>query len=99
MLDGWWVEGYDGRNGWAIASDPNAEPAVQDEHDATAMLDLIEGELVPRFYDRDGDGVPRAWTAMMKAAIKTAGLHFGAQRMLADYVERVYRPTLASAGG
>jgi starch phosphorylase len=99
VLDGWWVEGYDGRNGWAIASDPNAEPAVQDEHDATAMLDLIEGELVPRFYDRDGDGVPRAWTAMMKAAIKTAGLHFGAQRMLADYVERVYRPTLASAGG
>jgi len=49
---------------------------------------------VPRFYERDGNDIPRAWLRMVKAAIKSAGLRFGAQRMLADYVERIYRPGL-----
>ena len=98
VLDGWWVEGYDGENGWAIASDSAADPESQDGRDAQAMLDLVEREIVPRFYERDAGGVPRAWTRMVKAAIRTAGLRFGAQRMLADYVEQVYRPALVARG-
>jgi starch phosphorylase len=94
ILDGWWVEGYDGLNGWAIESDSHGDPDACDERDANAMLQLIEHEIVPRFYDRDADGLPHAWLRMVKAAIKTAGMHFGAHRMLADYIEQIYRPGL-----
>src|SRR4030095_283590 len=94
--EGWWAEGYDGENGWAIAADPDADPQVQDARDAQAMLDLIEREVIPRFHDRDRDGSPRAGTRMTKAAIKSAGLRFGAHRMLADYVQQVYRPAVAA---
>jgi starch phosphorylase len=91
VLDGWWVEGYEPGNGWAIASDPNAPPEVQDPRDTTALLDLIEQEIAPRFYERDSDGIPHAWVRMMKASIRTAGLRFSAGRMLGDYVSRIYR--------
>jgi starch phosphorylase len=94
ILDGWWAEGYNGENGWGIAGDPAGDPESSDERDANAVLGLIEHEIVPRFYDRDANGIPRAWLRMVKAAIKTAGLHFGAQRMVADYAERIYRPGL-----
>jgi len=92
ILDGWWVEGYDGQNGWAVESHADADPDIQDERDAKVVLDLIEREIVPRFYERDEHGVPQAWMGMVRAAIKTAGRRFGAHRMLADYVERVYAP-------
>jgi starch phosphorylase len=99
VLDGWWAEGYDGENGWAVASDPTADAGAQDARDAEQVLDLLEHRVIPCFYDRDADGVPRRWTRMMKAAIKSAGMRFGAQRMLGDYVDRAYRPTIAAAGG
>ena len=92
ILDGWWAEGYDGGNGWGIESDPDTDPETQDTRDANAVLDVLEHEILPRFYERDGAGIPRAWLSMVRAAIKTAGLRFGAHRMLADYVERVYMP-------
>jgi glycogen phosphorylase len=95
VRDGWWSEGYNGQNGWAIESDPHADPEAQDDRDANAVLDVIEREIIPRFYDRDGAGIPRAWLGMVRAAIKTAGLRFGAHRMLADYVERMYAPPRA----
>jgi starch phosphorylase len=96
VRDGWWAEGYDGENGWVIESDAAAGEEAQDERDSEATLNMIEHQVVPRFYERDANGVPRAWTRMVKAAIKSAGLRFGAHRMLADYVERMYRPALAS---
>jgi starch phosphorylase len=92
ILDGWWSEGYDGQNGWGVESDPRADPGPQDERDANAVLDLIEREIIPRFYERDAAGIPRRWLPMVREAIKTAGLRFGAHRMLTDYVERVYLP-------
>jgi starch phosphorylase len=79
-----------------IESDAAAGEEAQDERDSEATLNMIEHQVVPRFYERDANGVPRAWTRMVKAAIKSAGLRFGAHRMLADYVERMYRPALAS---
>jgi starch phosphorylase len=96
VLDGWWAEGFDGENGWAIAGDAGGDPQMQDAHDAAAVLDLIEREVVPRFHERDADGIPRAWTKMVKAAIKSAGLRFGAHRMVADYVRQVYEPAVAA---
>ncbi len=91
ILDGWWVEGYNGQNGWAIEGDPAGDPDACDERDTNAVLGLIEREIVPLFYERDADGIPRGWLPRVRAAIKTAGLRFGAQRMLGDYVEQIYR--------
>jgi starch phosphorylase len=90
VLDGWWAEGYDGSNGWAIDGDVDADEEAQDRRHAATMLRLLEEEIVPRFYDRDEAGVPRAWLAMVRASIRTGGLQFSAQRMLADYVSAVY---------
>jgi len=90
VLDGWWAEGYDGTNGWAIDGAVDPDEAAQDRRHAQALLDVIEREAVPRFYERDADGLPRAWLAMVRASIRTAGLQFSAQRMLADYVAQVY---------
>jgi starch phosphorylase len=90
VLDGWWAEGYDGENGWAIDSDSSLPWWEQDEHDCAALFDLIEREVVPLFHDRDDDGVPRGWIAKVKASMRTLGPTFGATRMMRDYVDRVY---------
>jgi len=91
VLDGWWAEGYDGNNGWAISGDEDPNHEAQDQRDAGTLLDLLEKEVIPLFYDRDADGVPRGWMQRAKAAIRTAGLQFSARRMLRDYVDSAYR--------
>jgi starch phosphorylase len=90
VLDGWWIEGHDGTHGWAI-EDVDGDPEAQDDHDASALLDLLENEVVPLFYDRDADGVPRRWMQRVKASIRMAGLQFTARRMVRDYASRVYQ--------
>jgi starch phosphorylase len=90
VLDGWWAEGYDGENGWAIDSDSSLPPWEQDAQDCTALFDLIEDEVVPLFHDRDEDGIPRGWIAKVKASMRTVGPRFGATRMMREYVEKVY---------
>jgi len=93
-LDGWWAEGYTGTNGWAI---PLAGPdADTDEADVESLFTLIEEQVVPRFYERDAEDLPRAWIQMMKHALKTAGERFTARRMLQEYVTDYYVP--AGAG-
>jgi starch phosphorylase len=93
ILDGWWEEGYNGRNGWAIGStDEFADPAHQDAVDAESLYSTLENEIVPLFYDRDADGIPRAWVAMMKEALKTVSVFFNTERMVTEYVERIYLP-------
>ena len=91
VLDGWWEEGYDGRNGWGIGSPPIADPEKQDAHDATAAYDLLESEVVPEFHERDGDGIPRRWVARVRASLATAVHRFTAARMLDDYLASSYR--------
>ncbi len=89
-LDGWWVEGFTGTNGWAV---PNAAAGADvDESDCGHFFDLLENEVVPRFYDRGPDGVPTAWVHMMKHALRTAGERFTARRMLQEYVRNYYAP-------
>ena len=89
VLDGWWAEAYDGQNGWAIET-PTGDPYQQDEHDARALLDLLEGEVVPLFYERDADGIPRRWLQRIKISMARLIPSFNAERMVRDYLERVY---------
>jgi starch phosphorylase len=93
ILDGWWPEAFDGENGWAIG--PDVEPGDdwrQDQEDALALYQLLEEEIVPAFYDRDENGLPRRWAEMMRHSIVTVGARFSASRMLKDYVEHAYAP-------
>jgi starch phosphorylase len=95
VLDGWWVEAYDPACGWAIAS-PEADPATQDEHDASVLYDLVEHEIVPLFYERDANGIPRRWLARVKASMARYVPRFASERMLREYVEALYTPPAAS---
>jgi len=91
VLDGFWAEAFEeGQNGWAIASE-GADEGAQDARDAAALYGLLENEVVPAFYDRDAQGIPRAWIRRMRASLRTMATRFSARRMLRDYVERVYR--------
>ncbi|BDG01223.1 alpha-glucan family phosphorylase [Anaeromyxobacter oryzae] len=92
VLDGWWCEAFDGRNGWAIRSEPGPDEAAQDARDAAALYDLLEREVVPLFYDRDAAGVPRAWLRQVKASLQSIGPRFITARTLEDYVAHVYSP-------
>jgi len=86
VLDGWWVEAFDGANGWAIDSPTNLSPQQQDAHDAAALFDLIEQEVLPLFYARPSpDGVPAGWVALIKRSLKTIGPRFNARRMVEEY--------------
>ncbi len=98
ILDGWWDEWYDGSNGWSIPSAEGIEdPDRRDEIEATALYDLIENEVAPRFYDVDGTGVPLRWLEMVKHTLKTLGPKVRAARMIQDYVETLYRPAADSS--
>jgi starch phosphorylase len=91
ILDGWWLEGYDGTNGFAIGNgNDSADVAAIDALDAESLYQTIEQEVVPLFYTRDDNGLPRQWIAMMKRAIETLAPKFNSNRMVEDYVRRVY---------
>ena len=97
VLDGWWAEAYDGTNGFAIGmGETHTSPEAHDRRDADELLQVLSEEVIPLYYDRDPDGVPRAWTARMKRAIRTLGWRFNADRMVMDYVRLCYLP---AAGG
>jgi starch phosphorylase len=90
VLDGWWAEAYDGSNGWAIDGAVDADHGAQDWHDATALFGLLEQQVVPMFHERDADGVPQRWVAMMRRSLMTNGPRFSATRMLREYADRIY---------
>jgi starch phosphorylase len=97
VLDGWWAEAYDGLNGFAIGmGETHASSERHDVRDAEAMLRVLRDEVIPLYYDRDRDGLPRGWIARMKRAIRTLGWRFSADRMVMDYVLKSYIP---AAGG
>jgi starch phosphorylase len=89
VLDGWWIEGDDGETGWAITS-PDADAAAQDDHDAAALYDLLEHEIIPLFYERDADGLPRGWIGRVKASMQRLIPRFSAERMVREYVAVLY---------
>jgi starch phosphorylase len=91
VLDGWWAEAYDGANGWAISGEVDPDHHAQDERDAAAFHHLLDGEVLPAFYERDESGLPGRWIELMRASLRTLGPMFCASRMLAQYVEGPYR--------
>jgi len=99
VLDGWWVEGYQGNNGWGIGKGEVYEDTeYQNQVESRATYDLLEKEVVPGYYDRGSDGVPRSWVATMKASLQTLCPVFSTDRMVQEYAERSYLPSFAQWG-
>jgi len=93
VLDGWWNEAYDGRNGFAIGhGGMHNDPDVQYQRDAEYLYETLEKEIIPLYYQRDVHGVPALWVKRMKHAMQTLGWRFIADRMVKDYAERFYIP-------
>jgi glycogen phosphorylase len=97
IRDGWWDEWFEPEFGWAIPSAEGVEdPEHRDDLEAAALYDIIEQQVVPRFYDVDGGGVPRRWLEMLRQTLTSLGPKVQATRMLRDYVEQLYRPAAMS---
>jgi len=91
VLDGWWAEGYDGDNGWAMSGDVDHDHGAQDDHHAQELYRLLEDEVAPQFYDRDEAGIPQAWVMRVKRSMRTLIPAFSATRMVQEYEQRIYR--------
>ena len=97
VLDGWWAEAYDGLNGFAIGKGrTHSNMDVHDTRDGEDLYRVLSGELIPLYYERDRDGLPRGWIQRMKRTIRTLGWRFNADRMVMDYTQKCYVP---AAGG
>ncbi len=91
ILDGWWCEGYDTDTGWAIGAGEDYDDSDnQDEVESKGLYDVLENSVIPLFYDRSSDGLPRNWIAMMKASMKKLGPQFSTNRMVKEYTEKFY---------
>jgi len=97
VADGWWPEAYDGENGWTIGPERgHDDEAEQDREDALALYKTLEEQVVPTYYERDAEGLPRRWLRMMKRSIATVAPRFSASRMVREYAEQAYLPAAAS---
>ena len=99
-LDGWWIEGYNGKNGWAFGNaTTDLSPEQQDEEDSNRLYDLLEQEIVPLYYEKDKEGMPHQWIQIAKEAIRSAGAAFSARRMVKEYTEKLYVPAARQSAG
>jgi starch phosphorylase len=95
VLDGWWREGFNGRNGWAIGDDTDhADQSYQDRMDAESLYNVLENEIIPLYYKRSVDNLPVEWIAWMKESIRTLAPQFSLRRMLKEYSDRLYLPAM-----
>ena len=92
ILDGWWVEGFNGKNGWAI--DGREDIRNRDDVDAAAIYDLLEKEIIPLYYSALEDGIPHEWVRVMKETIRSNASRFSTRRMVKEYLDRFYVPAL-----
>ena len=90
VLDGWWIEGFDGTNGWAIGPDDVAHDQQMDEDDAEALYTALESAVLPAWRNRGHDGVPTHWLAAVRRSTITCASRFNSHRMVKDYVEQLY---------
>jgi starch phosphorylase len=98
VLDGWWDEWYDGRNGWAIPSaDSVQDPSRRDELEAAALYDLLSKSVAPLFYQDGRDGLPDRWLELVSHTLRTLGPKTLATRMVREYVTRLYTPAVQSS--
>jgi starch phosphorylase len=92
-LDGWWAEAYTSEVGWALGDgQEHGDDPAWDAAEAAALYDLLEQKVIPEFYARDGEGMPRAWLARMRASMSTLTPRFSADRAVRDYTEQYYLP-------
>jgi starch phosphorylase len=97
ILDGWWAEAFNGKNGFALGNGTqHVDDEVTDARDGQHLLHVLRDEVVELFYDRDADGLPGAWIERMIESIATCAARFSAHRMVMDYVDSGY---LVAAGG
>ncbi|MEA3438685.1 MAG: alpha-glucan family phosphorylase [Chloroflexota bacterium] len=96
VLDGWWREGYNGKNGWAIGDDVDyTTSALQDEKDAKSLYETLENDIIPLYYDlRSADNLPGEWITMMKESIRTLAPQFSMRRMVKEYLLDLYLPAM-----
>jgi starch phosphorylase len=99
ILDGWWVEGYNGGNGWAINGTEFADLDQQDDYDGKRIYQLLEEEIVPLYYTRDRDGIPRGWVEVMRDAIRSNAPRFSTRRMVKEYTTKLYLKAMAASEG
>ncbi|MDZ7662612.1 alpha-glucan family phosphorylase [Thiohalophilus sp.] len=93
VLDGWWGEGFDGENGWAIHPHAsNADDTLRDQEESADLLDILENEVIPLYYDYGSQGYSSGWVRLSKASMKSCLPRFNAQRMVVDYVKNFYAP-------
>jgi starch phosphorylase len=97
ILDGWWPEGFDGANGWAIGStEQHEDPEVQDAADAESLYSLLEQEVVPLYYDRSADDLPSEWLGKVKLSVRSLAPQFSMRRMMKAYIEDMYHEASSS---
>ena len=93
VLDGWWAEGYNQKNGWAIGTNAEYENYdIQDNFDSQSIYDTLENKVVPMYYDKDENGISEKWMETMKNSIVSTGGRFSTSRMLVDYINELYMP-------
>jgi glucan phosphorylase len=93
ILDGWWSEGYDESNGWAIgdrSNDDGMDVNAQDDRDADRLYTVLESQVLPAFYNRNEHGIPEEWLRMMRSAMSGLTYRFSAHRMITDYANQIY---------
>ncbi|HXX79901.1 MAG TPA: alpha-glucan family phosphorylase, partial [Ktedonobacteraceae bacterium] len=95
ILDGWWAEAFDGRNGWAIGEKREYHDAdARDVADSLSLYSILEEQIIPIYYNRGDDGIPHSWIAYMKDAIRTCAPAFSMRRMVKEYTQRFYVPEI-----
>jgi starch phosphorylase len=95
ILDGWWAEGYNGKNGWAIGEEREYhDQNIQAEADSLSLYRILEEEVIPSFFERDAHDIPHRWTCSMKEAIRTCAPQFSMRRMVKEYTTRYYVPEI-----
>jgi glycogen phosphorylase len=100
VLDGWWQEGYNQKNGWAIGGEQKPDsPGDEDARDAADLYQLLEEQIVPMYYDRDVGDIPRRWLKMSREAIASTIWEYSASRMMIEYVEQMYLPIVRTSVG
>ncbi len=96
VLDGWWREGFNGHNGWAIGDEREySDPNLQDDLDSRSLYDTLEKEIIPLYYDNQGaDSLPHAWIERMKESVRTLAPQFSTRRMVKEYLAQTYLPAM-----
>jgi glycogen phosphorylase len=99
VLDGWWAEGYNGKNGWAIGDNTEyANLEAQDDADSKSLYDTLENEIVPLYYTmRSADGLPADWIQRVKECIRSCSPAFSMTRMVKEYMHKLYEPAIRSS--